>query len=488
MSAFFMLLPVLIPCAAACLMGARPLRDKKPRRIFVLTAVLLTSAAVLLLVLFPPAGRLPLLTLFERARLEFAADGMSRIFLCIIALLWPPTTLYAFDYMEHEENKNRFFAFFLLSYGITAGIALAGNLLTLYLFFELLTLATMPLVMHEGDDRARFAGKRYLLFSMSGAALGFIAVVFISACGSAPMAFALGGVLDPEKIAGHETLLRTVFTIAFFGFGVKAALLPMSAWLPAASVAPTPVTALLHAVAVVKAGAFACIRLTYYSFGTELLSGTFAQYIPQAAAAATVVAGSFLALRQNHLKRRLAWSTVSNLSYILIGVTAMTPAGLAAGTMHMVYHAFVKITLFFCVGAVMVKTGNDYLDQIEGLAKRMPVTFACFTVAGLALIGLPPLPGFFSKWLLGTAAAALDTPLGYISMGALIVSATLTALYIITPITSACFPIGGHSADMYGPSHETRLMGTPIVVLTVCIVLLGLFSGTVYGIITGWLM
>ena len=245
----------------------------------------------------------------------------------------------------------------------------------------------MPLVMHEGDDRARFAGKRYLLFSMSGAALGFIAVVFISACGSAPMAFALGGVLDPEKIAGHETLLRTVFTIAFFGFGVKAALLPMSAWLPAASVAPTPVTALLHAVAVVKAGAFACIRLTYYSFGTELLSGTFAQYIPQAAAAATVVTGSFLALRQNHLKRRLAWSTVSNLSYILIGVTAMTPAGLAAGTMHMVYHAFVKITLFFCVGAVMVKTGNDYLDQIEGLAKRMPVTFACFTVAGLALIG-----------------------------------------------------------------------------------------------------
>ena len=395
MSPVLLLFPILFPMLAALCLGSRRLASAKARDAFVLIVAVLNSIVSLLLLAFPPADGLTLVRLTETLTLRLKLDGMSRIYGAILALLWPVTAVYAFDYMRHERRLNRFYAFFLASYGVAMGIAFAANLVTMYLFFELLTLATLPLVMHAGDDIARAAGKKYLLYSMTGASLGFIAVVMLARYG-APGDFTMGGTLLPEAAAEHAPMLRLAFTLAFFGFGVKAALLPMSLWLPAASVAPTPVTALLHAVAVVKAGAFACIRLTYFGFGTALLVGTTAQSVVLTAAIVTVALGSFLALRQTHLKRRLAWSTVSNLSYILLGCALMTDAGLVAACQHMLYHAFIKIALFFAVGAIMEKANCAYLDEIEGLGRRMPITFACFSLASLALIGIPPLPGFFS--------------------------------------------------------------------------------------------
>jgi multicomponent Na+:H+ antiporter subunit D len=482
-----MLIAVLLPICSAPVFALKRFRSMRSLKVLTYVVVLTTSAAVLGLCAAYKDGIWNLIHVTSLLNVGLNVDGMSRVFGCIVAILWPITTLYAFDYMKRDHKKQRFFSFFVLSYGAAVGIAFAGNLVTMYLFYEVLSLATLPLVMHKMDDRARYAGKRYMIYSIGGTAFGFIAVVFSANYGGASTAFALGGVLSASLTAGHEQLLRTVFTLAFFGFGVKAAIMPLSGWLPAASVAPTPVTALLHAVAVVKAGAFACIRLTYYTFGTDLLSGTFAQYLPMAAALFTIVYGSARALRTNHLKRRFAYSTVSNLSYILLGVTMMSSAGLMASAQHIIGHAFVKIALFFCIGAVLEKENKSYLDEIEGIGRRMPVTFACFGVASLALAGMPPLPIFFSKWAIGEAAIELSSVWGYVSVGALLVSTILTALYTLGIVIRAFFPLG-NPQSVPGKRTETRSMNIAILLVTVMTVLLGLFSGTIHTTLAKWLI
>lgn len=483
------LFPILFPLLGALLMAHRATERRAVRNAVVLAVCAVNSVVLLALLVFWPGGVFTVARINRQLCIAFSPDGLSALFGSIVAVLWPLTAIYAFDYMRHEEHQRRFYAFFLASYGVVCGIDLAANLVTLYLFFELLTLATLPLVMHHMDGAARWAGKRYLLFSMTGAALGFLAIPFLFAYGTTDV-FTLGGMLDGALTAGHETTLRVAFVLAFFGFGVKAALFPLYQWLPAASVAPTPVTALLHAVAVVKAGAFACIRLVYYAFGPALLADTFAQYVPMLAACITIVLGSWLALRAQHLKRRLAYSTVSNLSYILLGALTMSGAGLVGAAEHMLFHAFIKITLFFCVGMVMENAHFSYLDEIEGLAKRMPTTFFCFTAASFALMGVPPLPGFFSKWDIGSACAALAHPIGLLGVAALLLSAVLTALYQMSTVTAACLPLGGATPKPKGkkskqkptlPRLETPGMTAAIVCTTLCVAVLGLAYGPVHA-------
>lgn len=253
-------------------------------------------------------------------------DGASRLFAGLAATLWPFTMLYAFDYMSHEKHLSMFWSFFTVSFGVTLGVAFAGNMMTMYLFYELLTLATLPLVMQPMSTTARKAGVKYAVYSMSGAALAFIGLVFLVV--NDAQDFTLGGHLT--GYTGDRQLLLAVFVLAFVGFGVKAAIWPLHAWLPAAAVAPTPVTALLHAVAVVKSGAFACIRLIYYAFGTEILVGTWAQQAVMTLTLITILFASCMSVKQRHFKRRLAYSTVSNLSYILFAATIMTLPALTA--------------------------------------------------------------------------------------------------------------------------------------------------------------
>ena len=482
---YFLLFPILFPVLTALAICWKPVRrDLTTLHHFVMAAALINSISLLWLLFQPDTDPLVLFSFSEKLQFLLAMDGMSRVFVLIISILWPITTYYAFDYMAHEGGEDRFFAFFLLSYGVSAGIALSGNLVTLYLFFEMLTLATLPLVMHKMDDRARYAGKRYMLYSMTGAAFGFIAIVFTQFYGSGG-AFTLGGILD-EGLSGDALFhLRIAFTLAFFGFGVKAALLPMSFWLPAASVAPTPVTALLHAAAVVKAGAFACIRLTFYTFDRSLLTGTFAQYVPMAFAIATIVFGSFMALRSSHLKRRLAWSTVSNLSYILFSVLLMTEAGLLGGCMHMLAHALIKITLFFCVGSILVSTGKEYIDEIRGYYGIMPLTFVAFAIASLALMGVPPTPGFNAKWQIGTAAMAAGGFLPMLGVAALMLSTLLTAIYLMTILAHACFPADG--IIQRGERVEKRRMVIAQLILCALMVVMGFGNNALQSAITGWL-
>ncbi|MEM5780315.1 MAG: proton-conducting transporter membrane subunit, partial [Lawsonibacter sp.] len=279
------------------------------------------------------------------------------------------------------------------------------------------------------------------------------------------------------------------YVLGFFGFGVKAAVVPGHKWLLRASVAPTPVTALLHAVAVVKAGVFAVIRLTWYGFGPELLRDTWAQTAVMAAAIVTIVFGSAKALQTKHLKRRLAWSTISNLSYVLLGVTTLTTAGLVAGLAHMVFHGVLKITLFFGVGAVHFKLHRDFVPDIEGCGALMPAVFATFTTAALGLMGVPPLAGFSSKWLLATSCAALNTTLGYLGTAALIVSAVLTILYLMQIVMLAYFPRQNRAISVKIPKRARRDPGpcmiVPLAVLAATSVALGLGAGWVVRTISG---
>ena len=483
MNAFATLLPVIFPIiAGACLLPVK-FSDRKARERVVLPIVVLNAIFALYAIFGAKAGMVTLFQFSDKLSLALQVDGMSKVFGTMVSLLWIITTIYAFEYMTHEGHEDRFFAFFIMTFGVVVGIAFAANFLTMYLFYEFLTLATLPIVMHQFDNKARHAGKMYVLYMMFGASLAFIGFVFIL-CYGTTTDFLYGGVLDPALVAGHEEMLRLVFVLAFFGFGVKAAVFPFYRWLPKASVAPTPVTALLHAVAVVKSGIFAIIRLTYYAFGTEFLVGTWAQYVMLIAAAITIVFGSTVALRTPHIKRRFAYSTVSNLSYIIFGIAVMTPAGLAAGMLHMVYHAVIKITLFFTAGAILYKTHREYLYEVEGFGRLMPVTFATMAITGLGLVGVPPFAGFHSKWALATAAVSSGNPVTYIGVVALILSALLTALYIFSIIIRAYFPREKeYPADYYHHvSDPNKYMTVPLVILAIISVIMGLMPDTLLGI------
>lgn len=439
MGNLMLLVTIVFPLVTGALQPVFKFKTRKSRNIYTELVTTLNSIFVWILLLNRPEGTFRALNLAGDLEITFHVDGLGSVFAGLISLLWPLATLYAFEYMEHHGKEKIFFAFYVMTYGITMGIALAANLMTLYMFYEMLTLVTLPLVMAGMSREAIMAGRKYILYSMGGAAFAFIGFIFIFTYGTS-MNFVPGGVLVGASIEGKERLLRAVYVLAVLGFGVKAAVFPFHGWLPTASIAPTPVTALLHAVAVVKAGAFAIIRITYYSFGTGFLKGSAAQYIVMTFAMVTIIYGSARAVKEPHFKRRLAYSTVSNLSYIVFGASLMTPLGLSAALSHMIYHAVIKITLFFCAGAVLVRTHREYVRELDGLGRKMPVTFATFTLGTLALIGIPPLPGFISKWNLCTAAMAEGSPFALAGIGVLLLSALLTAIYMLIPVIRVYFP------------------------------------------------
>ncbi len=481
-----LLIPVLLPLFGGLLTGLIGFRSRRARSLFVGLLTLLNSCCLFYLVLRGEGMYLSALPLTENLTIVFRLDGLGRVFAGLIAFLWPLSTLYAFEYMEHETRENIFFVYYLMSYGVTAGVALAGNLFTLYAFYELLTLVTLPLVLHKQDTASTRASRVYLYYSISGAALAFIGMIFVLTYGSTTD-FVFGGVLNPQTIGGRKDLVLAVFLMTFVGFGAKAAVFPMQAWLPRVSVAPTPVTALLHAVAVVKAGAFAILRVIYYSFGADFLRGTWAQSAAMVLALFTILYGSVMAVKEQHMKRRLAYSTVSNLSYILFGATLMTPAGMTGAMAHLLFHGVMKITLFFCAGAVLVQSSREYVPEARGLARLMPLTYTVFTIAAIGLVGIPPMAGFISKWRLATAAAEAGTPLAGSGAVVLIISAILTAVYLFTIVVPAWFmPLSPSGRAVPGarldPGWRMRI---PLVILSAAIIILGLFSAPLQRFLEG---
>ena len=463
------LMPVI---GAAGLFLWRP-KNRRACHVWTMIFTLLTSACVAWALMNPSVQKITILHVTPLLTVSFKLDGLGRIFSGMVALLWPLSTLYAFEYMEHEGGENHFFGFYMLSYGVTLGIAFAEDMMTMYIFYEFLTLATMFLVMHGMKAKAVHAGRKYVYYMLGGAAMGFLALITVihySGTGN----FILGGI--PGMKLAPAFMIQLMFVMGFLGFGVKAAVFPFHSWLPTAGVAPTPVTALLHAVAVVKAGVFAVIRTSYYAFGAELVRGTWAQAVCLILALLSILWGSSMAVRETHMKRRLAYSTMSNLSYVLLGAMLLTPAGLKGGLLHMVFHALMKITLFSCVGAVMVKTGRSYVQELRGMGKRMPFILSVFLFAGVALCGIPPFIGFQSKWALAVAAVTDGTWLGVAAIAVLLVSAVLTAVYMLVPAFSAFFmPLDENGLEdrSYDPRWQMKL---PLAILCVIMLVLAFAS------------
>ncbi len=470
---------ILIPVIAGILVLLIPFKKRSHMEIFLESMVILNSILVWNLLLHRPENIFTLANFTGNLSISFDVDGMGMVFGGLVSALWPLATLYAFEYMTKEEHEKVFFMFYTMTYSVTLGISFSANLLTMYFFYELLTLVTVPLVMHTLTREAILASRKYLYYSLGGAAFAFIGLIFVIIYGTTTD-FVPGGVLDLAKIGGRTNVLLLIYVIAFMGFGVKAAICPFNSWLPDAGVAPTPVTALLHAVAVVKSGAFAIIRLTFYSFGTEFLKGTWAQDVVMAIVMFTIVYGCSRAIKETHIKRRLAYSTVSNLSYILFGVTIMTPAGMTGALTHLAFHAVIKISAFFCAGAIMHQTDRQYVHELDGMVYKMPCVFGIFTTSALALMGVPGLAGFISKWNLASAAVESGTPLAYGGIACLLVSALLTAIYMFTIVIRAFFPGRGFdSSSLEGIKDPNWKMLTPLFIFTVFIIFFGLYSGPV---------
>lgn len=467
---------ILLPIITGILIPLLPFRKRSHKEIFLESAVILNSILVWYLLLHHSESTFLLAHFTGDLNISFRVDGMSMVFAGLVSGLWPFATLYAFEYMTKEKHENTFFLFYTMTYGVTLGIAFAANLLTMYFFYELLTLVTVPLVMHTLTREAVLASRKYLYYSLGGAAFAFIGLIMIIVYGSTTD-FILGGVLDLAKIGDRTNILLLIYVMAFMGFGVKAAVCPFNSWLPQAGVAPTPVTALLHAVAVVKSGAFAIIRLTYYSFGTEFLRGTWAQTTVMIVVMFTIVYGCSRALKETHIKRRLAYSTISNLSYILFGAVIMTPLGLTGAITHLVFHAVMKISSFFCAGAIMHQTDKRYVHELNGLGYKMPCIFGIFTISALALMGVPGLAGFISKWNLAGAAVDSKNPLAYGGIACLLISALLTAIYMLSIVVRAFFPGKDFDDSSIQDAHDPNWkMLLPLFVFTVFIILFGVHS------------
>ncbi len=484
MNAFYLFLAVLIPCVGGILNSLIPWKKRSHMLIYLETLVIVNSILVWMLLLNRPAEIFTLVHFTGNLAIAFQLDGLGTVFAGVISFLWPLATLYSFEYMTKEKHEKTFFMFYTVTYGVTLGISLADNFLTMYCFYELLTLVTLPLVMHTLTREAILASRKYLYYSIGGAAFAFIGMIFLITYGESPN-FILGGVMNAAALAERKNIFLLIYVFSFFGFGVKAAICPLNSWLPQAGVAPTPVTALLHAVAVVKSGAFAIMRLTFYCFGVDFLRGTWAQYLLMGVVMFTIIYGCSMAVKETHLKRRLAYSTISNLSYILFGVVLMTPLGLVGALSHMVFHAVMKICSFFCAGAVMHQSERHYIHQLDGFARKMPKVFAIFTMSALALMGVPGLCGFISKWNLVSAAIESQNPMAYFGIGALLISALLTAIYMLTIVIRAYFPAKDFDYDTIADVKDPNwMMLLPLAVFAVMIVGFGLCSAPVTELLT----
>ncbi len=358
--------------------------------------------------------------------IRFEVEPLGMLFALVAAVLWLITSIYSIGYMRarHEQNQTRFYAMFAIAIGSTLGIAFAGNLFTLFLWYEILTIATYPLVAHAGTKEARRGARSYIGILL-GTSIGLLLLaMLITYTVTGSLDFQKGGILAGKLDPAWAGLLYALF---IFGIG-KAAVMPFHRWLPAAMVAPTPVSALLHAVAVVKAGVFTVLKVTIYIFGTDFITSSGANDWLIWFAGATILLGSLIAMTQDNLKLRLAYSTISQLSYIVLGALLATNTSLLGGTLHIVMHAFAKITLFFAAGAILVAAHKSDISDMGGLGRAMPITFGAFLIASLSIIGLPPFGGMWSKWYLGMGMVETGQ---WLLLTVLLLSSLLNIAYLL---------------------------------------------------------
>ncbi|MDF1688624.1 MAG: monovalent cation/H+ antiporter subunit D family protein [Cycloclasticus sp.] len=437
------ILAMLLPLLAAVLIV---LVDKKPNlrdalSIIISLALLATVLSLLPSILEGNQTSITLLEIVPGLPITFTLEPLGMLFACVAALLWPVNTLYSIGYMRgnKEKHQTRFYICFAIALSCTMGIALAGNLLTLFICYELLTLSTYPLVTHKGNEDAKKAGRVYLGILLSTSIGFFLLAILWTWHLTGTLDFKAEGILA-GKIAGPELIVLLFLYV--YGIG-KAALMPMHRWLPAAMVAPTPVSALLHAVAVVKAGVFSIVKVVIYVFGLDMLRLSDGADWVLWIAGFTIISASIIALKQDNLKRRLAYSTISQLSYVTLAVFILAPLSIVAAALHIVAHAFGKVTLFFAAGSIYTASHKTNISQLNGIGYRMPWTMAAFTIGAISMIGLPPTAGFLSKWYMLQGAFQQEQVFAVLII---IASTLLNAAYFIPIIYTAWFKKEGQES------------------------------------------
>ena len=470
-----LVLPILLPILAGLVVFfAKPMQNAKIRNWFVGSIVIINAVITLILVMGPEL-RLVAFQLTTAIPILFKMDGLAKIYSAIIAIMWIASTFFAFEYMNHEEAKERYYGFFLISLGMLNGVSTAGNSVTFYMLFEMMTLASMPLVLHNLSKGAIAAGLKYLFYSICGASLGLLGIFYMFQY-TTTIEFTAGGVLDRAALAGHEGFFLVVIFLTIIGFGAKAGMFPLHGWLPTAHpVAPAPASAVLSGV-IAKAGVFAMIRVVYYLVGPDYIRGTWVQYAWLGLAVLTVFMGSMLAYKEDGLKKRLAYSTVSQVSYVIVGVAMLNGDGFLGAMLHVIAHAFIKDALFLTAGAIIYRTGKTKVSELRGIGKEMPVTMWCFTLVSIALIGIPPTSAFLSKWFLATGSLASGTAVfSWLAPVVLLVSALLTAGYLLPITINGFFPGEDYDYSAVKNIEPGLGMTVPMVVLTIGAVVLGMF-------------
>jgi multicomponent Na+:H+ antiporter subunit D len=458
---------IIFPLAGALITGiAREENDRLRNALAVLVSLISGLAMIVILFEYVNNGTWELLLhqITPGLEIKLRVDPLAAVFGGTAAILWVFSVIYSTGYMAHEHNRRRYFIFYLLSLGMTMGIALSANLLTLYIFYEFLTIFTYPLVIHEGNEEAKKAGIKYIIYSFVGAGLILIGLI-ITYGNLGTLEFTRGGIVD--LTTGSLTLWRLTFICFILGFGVKAAIMPLHAWLPSAMAAPTPVSALLHAVAVVKSGVFGILRSMYSIFGIAALIGLQMGFFVAALVSVTILTASIIAMQQDVLKRRLAFSTISQLGYITLGAGLFSAIGLTGGLLHIINHALLKITLFFCAGAIITVTGKKKISEMNGLGKQMPLTMIAFTIAAIGMIGIPPVNGFISKWYL--IQGSLESG-AWVIILVLIGSALLNAAYFLPIVINAFFKEGDFSRAE-GPEAPLSMLIPILILVAGCLVI-----------------
>jgi multicomponent Na+:H+ antiporter subunit D len=464
------LLPVFFPFLLSIIIASVNLKPRD-RDIISSTGIILNFLLLIYVFMHYGESQVKLFEINNFLNIYFNIDKLGMIFSLLVSVLWIFTTFYSMQYMKHEGKEKRFFAFFTITLGVTLGIAFSGNLITLYIFYEFLTLVTFPLVIHADSTEALKSGKKYLIYSFGGATLILLGMLILFSLTNDTTFVPLGTLNNP--IQEDMQLYLISYVSLFIGFGVKAALVPFHSWLPSAMVAPTPVSSLLHAVAVVKSGIFALARTIYFVFGVEIVKGFHINTFLSILIVISIIMGSFLALHQSNLKKRLAYSTISQLGYIVLGLIMLDKEAFTGGLMHLINHAVIKITLFFSVGAILYTTHKTDISQIRGIGRQMPITMGCFAIAAISLIGIPPTNGFASKWYLAQGGLNIGR---WIFPVILLISALLTSLYLLPIISEAFFKKDKDEKVMVKEAPMKMLV--PIVLITLIVIYLGLFPNT----------
>ena len=474
------LLAVLAPALGALLIACTGERRANLREFWSVAAGVVMFALVASMIPEVLTGGTPELGLFQilpGVELAFRVDAFGLLFASGASLLWILTSFYSIGYMRSlkEHAQTRYFACFALALSATIGVAFSSNLFTLFLFYEALTLVTYPLVGHKETDEARAGARKYVIYLLGAAKVFLIAAIILTYNVAGTLDFRSGGILEAGQVEAQSTLLLMIFALFLFGFA-KNALMPMHSWLPAAMVAPTPVSALLHAVAVVKTGVFSTLRVFLFVFGADAMRQLGADHLALAVAAVTILVASFLALGQDNLKARLAFSTVSQLSYIILGAALLNASGVMGGVAHITNHAVSKITLFLCAGSIYASTHKTEISQMSGLARRMPWTMAAFSLASLSIVGIPLTSGFVSKWYLVLGAVERDS---LILLGVLLASSLLSAAYLGPVVYRAYF---GEASSTGEEIRENPWMVAPLAISAAASLILGLFPGPVLAL------